>query len=66
MADMQAKLAIVEEESLYWLELLVAANLVKPDRLEALQNELHEIAAMTVASLKTLRMRSIQNPKCVA
>lgn len=59
-------LRIVEEEtdeSLYWIELLTAAELVNAKRTEELTKELHEIAAMTVASIKTLRRRSIQNPK---
>ena len=59
-ADMIAKLKIVEEEAdetLYWLELLVEANLVPALRLEALMLETDEIVAMTVASIKTLRAK---------
>jgi four helix bundle protein len=56
--DMIAKLSIVEEEAdetLYWLELLVEADLMSADRLQDLMNEADEITAMTVASIKTLR-----------
>jgi four helix bundle protein len=59
-ADMIAKLKIVEEEAdetLYWLELLVEADVVPSARLEPLMAETEEILAMTVASIKTLRKR---------
>jgi four helix bundle protein len=59
-ADMIAKLKIVEEEAdetLYWLELLVEADLVPEGRLVSLMEEVNEIVAMTVASIKTLRRR---------
>jgi len=57
-ADMLAKLAIVEEEAdetLYWLELLIEADIMPEAKLEALMTETDEIIAMTVASMKTLR-----------
>jgi four helix bundle protein len=60
-ADFVNKMAIVEEEadeSLYWLEMLVDAGLVKKDRLEPLMNEAKEITAMVVASINTARTRS--------
>lgn len=56
--DMIAKLKIVEEEAdetLYWLELLVEANIVPRARLEPLMTETNELLAMTVASIITLR-----------
>ena len=59
-ADMIAKLKIVEEEAdetLYWLELLVEANIMPQARLAPLVTETDEILAMTVASIKTLRKR---------
>ena len=70
-ADLMSKLAIVEEEAdeaLYWMELLVESELVSSARVADLMNEANEIAAMTVASLKTLRSgnrasQTIQNPK---
>jgi len=63
---MISKLSIVEEEAdeaLYWLELLVAAKKIVAPRLEPLRTEISEIVAMTVASIKTLRSRTIHNLK---
>ena len=67
-ADIIHKLSIVEEEadeSLFWMELLVEADLMRKARLEALMVEANEILAMIVASIKTLRGRQsrIGNPK---
>jgi four helix bundle protein len=67
-ADVIHKLAIVEEEadeSLYWLELLIESEIVAADKLKLLKSDINEIVAMTVASIKTMRMkqRPIQNPK---
>jgi four helix bundle protein len=59
-ADVLAKLAIVEEEAdetIYWLELLIEANIKSASDLEGLLKETNEIVAMTVASIKTLRGR---------
>ncbi|NOZ05434.1 MAG: four helix bundle protein [Chloroflexi bacterium] len=59
-ADMIAKLSIVEEEAdetLYWKELLSESGLMPESRLTSLMKETDEIIAMTVASIKTLRMR---------
>ena len=72
--DILHKLAIVEEEAdetLYWLELLVEAELVPEAKLKSLMNEVDEIIAMIVSSIKTIRDRhnnfnpksKIQNPK---
>ncbi|TAK93073.1 MAG: four helix bundle protein [Verrucomicrobia bacterium] len=66
-----AKLGIVEEEcdeSIYWLEMLVESNLVKPTLISALMKEGEEILAIVVASSKTARVRNnpqsaIANPK---
>jgi four helix bundle protein len=58
--DIINKLKIVEEESdetLYWLELLVEAEIIPQPRLADLMTETNEILAMTVASLKTLRAK---------
>ena len=66
VADVLHKLAIVEEEadeSIYWLELIEGAKLMPEKRLTELKKEFNEIVAMTVASIKTLRSKSIQNPK---
>ena len=57
-ADFINKLKIVEEEAdetLYWLELIVEAELLPEKRLSALMTEADEIVAMTVASIKTQR-----------
>ena len=57
---MLAKLAIVEEEAdetIYWLELLIEANIKSTSDIEDLLKETNEIVAMTVASIKTLRTR---------
>jgi four helix bundle protein len=57
-ADMINKMKIVEEESdetEYWLELLVAAELVPQSQIDSIYKETDEILAMIVASIKTLR-----------
>ncbi len=59
-ADMLYKLAIVEEEAdetLYWLELLVEANIFPEARLKNLMSEVNQIVAMIVSSIKTLRQK---------
>ena len=59
-ADVLAKLAIVEEEAdetTYWLELLIEARIGSATDCESLLKESNEIVAMTVASIKTLRIR---------
>jgi four helix bundle protein len=68
-ADVIAKLALVEEEtdeSLYWMELLLEGGVVREDSLRPLMSEANEILAMTVASIKTLKLSrepSIRNLK---
>jgi four helix bundle protein len=60
-ADVIAKLGIVEEEadeSLSWMELLVEAGLLPEAKLQDLMAETHEIIAMTVASIRTLRRKN--------
>lgn len=60
-ADVISKLSIVEEEadeSVYWLELLIESNIVSEARVTELLKEANEIVAMTVASIKTLRVRT--------
>ncbi len=54
------KMKTVEEESdetAYWLEVLVEAELLPQEQISSIYNETNEILAMTVASLKTLRNR---------
>jgi four helix bundle protein len=58
--DMIKKMKTVEEESdetAYWLEILVEAELVKQEQVTDIYKETNEILAMTVASIKTLRNR---------
>jgi four helix bundle protein len=66
-ADMINKMKIVEEESdetQYWLELLVEAELIPQSQIADIHKETGEILAMTVASIKTLRNRpSFDNRK---
>jgi four helix bundle protein len=57
-AEFVAKLGIVEEEadeSVYWLELIRDAGILKAELLSDLLNEGGEIVAMVVASIKTAR-----------
>ncbi|CAN5392984.1 four helix bundle protein [soil metagenome] len=57
-ADFISKMGTVEEEtdeSLYWMELLIEADIVKKDLLSDLMKESSEILAMTAASINTAR-----------
>ena len=61
MRDFVAKLSIVEEEadeSLYWLDVIVEAGLMKAPRVEALKKEGEEILSMVVAGIQTARKRA--------
>ena len=68
-ADFISKLGIVEEEcdeSIYWMELLVESETVKPERLSLLLREANELLAMVVASITTARpgnKSAIRNPQ---
>ncbi len=69
-ADVISKLGDVEEEgdeTLYWLELLIDSGVIPEWRLRSLMNEVDEIIAMTVSSIRTMRKKNpkskIQNPK---
>ena len=72
-ADMISKLGDVEEEadeSIYWMEVARDANLVSAKKLANLLDDVTQILAMTVSSIKTLREKNpkskkskIQNPK---
>jgi four helix bundle protein len=60
-ADFIAKLKIVEEEcdeSMYWLEVIVEAGLMKEHRVAPLHKEANEILSIVVASIRTTRTRS--------
>jgi four helix bundle protein len=66
IADVVHKLSIVEEEadeSIYWMELLMEAEIIAAARLDDLLAETNEILAMTVSSIKTLKMKQFSNPK---
>ncbi|MGZ3334252.1 MAG: four helix bundle protein [Isosphaeraceae bacterium] len=57
-AEFCSKMGIVEEEadeSIYWMELLVDANLVAPELMANLISEANELVAIVVASIKTAR-----------
>jgi len=57
-ADFVSKLKIVEEEgdeALYWMELLIEADLIKPSRLQSLMAETDEILSIIVSAAKTAR-----------
>jgi four helix bundle protein len=63
-ADFISKLAIVEEEadeSIYWMELLIEANIVKENLLANLISEANQILSIIVSSIKTLKEK--RNPK---
>jgi len=65
-AEFVAKLGIVEEEgdeSLFWMELLVRAAIVKKRRLEGLMKEGNQIVAIVVSSKKTARTRRAEQGK---
>ena len=57
-ADFTNKLKIVEEEadeSLYWMELLIEAELIKASRLTNLYKDTNEILSMVTAAVRTIR-----------
>ena len=59
-AELITKLNIALEEadeSLYWMELIVEAELIAAHKLNSLKQEANEIVSMLVASLKTLRSK---------
>jgi len=64
-ADYINKLKIVEEEAdetLYWLEVSESCGLLKADEINLLKSELHEIIAIVVATIKSLRAK-INHPR---
>lgn len=57
-AEFRAKLGIVEEEtdeSVFWMEMLVDAGLVKHARVENLMDEGNQLIAICVTSINTAR-----------
>lgn len=70
-ANFVSKLAIVEEEadeSMYWIELLIEAGIIRKRRLADLLDEADQLLAIVIASIKTTKDRinpksQIPNPK---
>lgn len=63
-ADFISKLSIVEEEndeSIYWMELLIESETVKENLLQNLMKEADEILSIIVTSIKTSKEN--RNPK---
>jgi four helix bundle protein len=57
-ADFISKIGVVEEEAdetIYWMELLIEAGLVRKDDLISLLDEANQILAITISSIKTAR-----------
>ncbi len=58
IADFISKMGVVEEEAdetIYWMELLIGAGLVRKDDLISLLDEANQILAITISSIKTAR-----------
>jgi four helix bundle protein len=45
------------DETMYWMELLVEAEIVSPRRLQPLHDEADELMAILVSSVKTIKAR---------
>ena len=45
------------QETIYWLEIIGDAELIRPSRLKSLLSEANELAAILCASIKTSRAR---------
>ncbi len=59
-AEFISKMGIVEEEtdeSVFWIEMLVETNLVKPNLVEDLLDEGNQLTAIWVTSINTARGR---------
>src|SRR6266571_3220987 len=57
-ADFCSKMGIVEEEAdecMFWMELLIEAQLVRAKLLQSLMDEANEILSIVVASIRTAR-----------
>lgn len=63
-ADIINNLAIVEEEadkSMFWIDLLIESEIVPQTKLEKLYNDINEIVAMTVSSIRTLKSKNLKS-----
>jgi four helix bundle protein len=59
-AEFVSKMGIVEEEadeSIFWMELLVDAGIVKKELVQPLMNEADELLAIAVTSIRTARKK---------
>ncbi len=57
-ADFISKMGTVEEEAdetIYWIELLIDAGIIKPRRVDSLLQEANQIVSMVVSSIKTAK-----------
>jgi four helix bundle protein len=57
-ADFVSKMGIVEEEAdetIYWMELLVDAGIVKQSRITELLDEANQILSIVISSIKTAK-----------
>jgi len=64
-SEFTAKLGIVEEEAdetMFWLEVLVEAEVANPETARPLWQEANELLAITIASIKTTRTNSLSKP----
>ena len=73
--DFISKMGTVEEEAdetIYWMELLIDAEIVKKPRIDDLLDEADQILSIVVSSIKTARglranqQSAIRNPKSYA
>lgn len=65
-AEFISRLGVVEEEadeSAYWMEMIMEAELVKPTLVKALLAEANEIVAIITASRISAARKPIKNPK---
>lgn len=46
------------EETIYWMELIVEANIIKPELLKDLQHKAEELIAMFVTMVKNIKNKS--------
>ena len=56
--NMRPMISEESDESIYWLEMLLASNLTSAPLVKALLDEGNQILSITVASIKTVRTRN--------
>lgn len=65
-ADFVSKLGNVEEETdetIYWMELLIDAEIVKPNRIADLMDEANQILSIVIASIRSTKGLRHTNPQ---